>query len=190
MTSTDTKTSKKYAVYKIMTTTQQPIIIYLSGSPEISSVAGFAQYMKKKGVTDVFCFCDPEYDYKYILSADISYNKMSFSDGTSPPALVINSFNQKLDNLIVQNRNKTITGEHPSQSHSPIIINMHCQTGLGRAPTIITYLMISRCNIEKTTAVSNVRKLRRGALNRDQLDWIFSGNIKKTKKTHLVCIIM
>jgi protein-tyrosine phosphatase len=70
------------------------------------------------------------------------------------------------------------------------IINIHCQSGLGRAPTIIAYIMVSRCGFKRGDTIEHIRKRRKRSLNHRQIEWILSkkNKIKKSKKN--CCSVM
>lgn len=171
-----TKSEKKdCTTYELITTVQQKIIVHLSGSPTSLCVEEYSRFMKRIGVTDVFCFCNPSYDPNKIEANGIRFHNLSYPDGSFPPSYIIDLFNQKITYAIAQNIQKN------PKENIPLIINMHCESGLGRSPTIIAYLMISRCDIARLTAIEQIRKLRKNSFNRNQLKWILHANIKKIK---------
>ncbi|VBB18692.1 hypothetical protein YASMINEVIRUS_1223 [Yasminevirus sp. GU-2018] len=185
---------KDCTTYELTTTGHQKLIVHLSGSPTASCVEEFSRFMKEKGVTDVFCFCDPVYDPSKFNADNIRFHKLSFPDGTAPTNEVVDAFNDEFDSILdslsaknTSDRSSNKTAD--SKDVTPVVINVHCQSGLGRAPTIVAYLMISRCGIDRTTAIERVRKLRKGSLNHTQLDWLLYGKFKKIKKQQSGCII-
>jgi protein-tyrosine phosphatase len=190
---------KNYAVFFLITDkTNQEIIVHLSGSPKSSSIEEYTRFMKDNAISDIFCFCEPEYDPVCFSNIEINYHRLNFPDGTAPSSDILKEFDKKLDAIIEKNKLERGTHEvkkinQTSETDNyindeikppywPVIINMHCHTGLGRSPTMLAYLMISRCGYEKIESVDTIRKYRRGAINAVQLNWITTAKIKNKDK--------
>src|SRR5690606_28525704 len=97
------------------------------------------------------------------------------SDGMYPNIHTLNEFNNIIDNII---RVKSVCSNY-SDNYSGnsciknnIVINMQCRSGLGRAPTMLAYLMMTRCGYNNNDTVATIRKKRAGAFNTKQLVWI------------------
>jgi protein tyrosine phosphatase type 4A len=165
---------------------QQKIRVLLTGSPTNTNIDEFARFMNKNDVTDVFCFCEPEYDPTIFANYNLSYHKLSFMDGISPPIDIINIFDETVNKIIAEYI------MYGGSEHDCIMFNMHCHSGLGRSPTVLAYMMISRCDTTRIGAVGYIRQFRRGALNKVQLTWILTSDIKKIrlKKTKNNCDIL
>lgn len=144
--------------YSFKTKSKCIFIIYLSCMPKSSSIDQFSQFMKERGVTDIFCFCAPEYDPLIFSKYNLKFHNLEFPDGSTPTTNLLNRFDQIINQI--QARTKQI------------IINVHCRTGMGRAPTLIAYLMISRGGKNPYDSIDIIRKQRRGCFNGKQLDWI------------------
>lgn len=167
--------------FNVITTNGTKIVIYLTCSPKPSSIEKFSQFMKDKGVTDVFCFCNYEYDEKKISDCGIEFHHLFIEDGMHPDLTITKNFDMIVDEII---KNK-ITIDNS------IIINMQCQSGLGRAPTMIAYLTISRCGYRNSHSISMIRSKRRGAINLKQVKWILDSKFKKISiKENFKCYIL
>lgn len=196
---------KDYVKFRLMTKTEKDVIVYLTGSPKSSSIEEYSRFMKDNGITDIFCFCKPDYDTSIFSKLNIKYHNLEFQDGTAPTTEILDKFDLTFDLILKENAAKIenqklaqkmtqmnddikLSNEH--EINAPIIINMHCYTGLGRAPTMLAYLMISRCGYGRNKSVKVIRKRRKGTINTKQLDWIFSANIKKRHSKKYFCVIL
>lgn len=164
--------------YNFKSKSKYDFIIYLTSTPKSSSIEYFSQFMKDHSVTDIFCFCTPEYDPTLFSKYNLNFHNLEFPDGSTPTPDLLDRFNQIIDQMMKNNPTKKIT------------INVHCYTGMGRAPTFIAYLMISRCGIEPHISIDNIRKKRRGCFNAKQLDWITNTNIKKRTTNSNSCVLL
>lgn len=169
-----------YTILNLKTTKGQKIVVYLSGSPSPSSIEDFSRFMKEKRVTDVFCFCAPCYDIRPLIEENIIFHDMAFQDGHEPNKDIIIKFDEVFDQILEKASN---------DKDGTISVNMHCYSGLGRAPTMIAYLMMSRCGYNGIDCVDTIREQRKGSLNNKQLNWILKTKTKKQKK-NMGCIIM
>jgi protein tyrosine phosphatase type IVA len=149
-------------------TSKYNFIIYLSSMPTSSSIEQFSQFMKEHGADDIFCFCVPEYDPSIFSKFKLNFHNLELPDGSTPTINLLKRFDQIIDQRIKQTSTKQI------------IINVHCRTGMGRAPTFIAYLMITRGGIDPFNSIDIIRKQRRGCFNSKQLNWI-TNEIKKKK---------
>ncbi len=123
----------------------------------------YNDFMKQNKITDLFCFSDLSYDITK-LDPSVTHHLLPFHDGSNPPNDVLKKFDKEIDRLLNNNS-------------KPIIecnIMLHCIAGLGRAPIVLAYLMVSRFNFEKEEAVSIIRFRRRGSINSAQLKWLLS----------------
>lgn len=154
------------------------IVVHLSDSPKPSSIENFSRFMRANAVTDVFCFCNHDYDVVTFLNNGIEFHDLTFRDGMYPDDHTLKKFDEIMDVLL----KKSNAGE--------IIINMQCQSGLGRAPTVLAYLMITRCGYNGIHSINEIRKKRRGSFNHRQLNWILGSKFKLRNKTEHKCCIM
>ena len=152
------------------------MIVNISSAPSVSSIDSFARSMKDKGVTDIFCFCKLAYDSKVMEKYQIDFHYLEFEDGKYPDDQMIQRFNTLIDQI----------SQRAEKNNSIPNINMHCHAGMGRAPTFLAYLMISRYGWGNVDTIDWIRKWRRGSFNKTQLNWII--DLKPPVKKQ--CLIM
>lgn len=153
------------------------IIVHISGAPTISSIDNFSRLMKDNGVTDVFCFCKLSYDPKTLEKNQINFHHLEFEDGRAPDCMTTKKFDTLIDKII----------ENAKCNNQLANINMHCHAGMGRAPTILAYLMITKFHWDNIESIDHIRKFRRGSFNRVQLNWVADF---KPPSTKIKCVIM
>jgi hypothetical protein len=88
------------STFDITTSDGMKITIHLSDSPKSSTIDEFSRFMKDKGVTDVFCFCKPDYDPIFITNYGLNYHDLNFADGSTPSCVLLAQFDAKLDHLM------------------------------------------------------------------------------------------
>jgi len=162
--------------FEFITTKNQHIRVYISGFPESSSIDDFTRFMKDKDIDNIFCFCEPcDILKKRLESEKKSYYHISYDDGNAPSSDILNQFDKIIDRIL---KNKT-----------HIVINMHCYSGLGRAPTMLAYLMITRCGLSEHNSIKLIRSKISGAINAKQVSWIIM-DAKSNKSNKSTCIVM
>jgi protein tyrosine phosphatase type 4A len=167
-----TKTYHFRSSFYLKTPNNKKITVHITGSPESTSIEEFSRLMKDKAITDIFCFCEPKYNQELLKKQKINCHNLIFQDGQIPPAEILILFDKILNNLLRNNE---------------IIINMHCVAGLGRAPTMLGYLMIRHCGLNELDTVKQIRQKIKGAINSKQLEWLQRENFNKN---NLTCNIM
>jgi protein-tyrosine phosphatase len=170
------------------TTSGTNIIVLLSGSPKPSSIENFSRFMKDKGVTDILCFFDHDYDANVFSKDNINFHDLAFRDGMSPESTLIKKFDQVIDKIMEKTNSFS-----ESKSNGIMSINMQCQSGLGRAPTMLAYLLITRCGYGSGECVKFIRYRRPGVFNTKQLKWVMTTKFKKIKsnsENKTKCIIL
>jgi protein-tyrosine phosphatase len=145
--------------------------IYLSKKPKSSSIEEFSRFMKDKGVTDIFCFCELDYDTSIYDNYNLRFHHLEIEDGKIPNKELLEKFNKIIKSII--------------ENSESLNINLHCQSGMGRAPTILAYLVINYCNVDNITCIEYIRRKRKGSFNQTQLEWILTIKNKKS-----CCLIM
>lgn len=190
-----TKTVKQdCTTFQFTSKTKQQIVVHLTGSPKSASIGEFSRFMKDKAVTDVFCFCEPEYDRSVFQDDGFNYHNLEFPDGSTPEQDLLDTFDQIFDQIVEHSIGKTTSNiQQKNKSEKgvqhDIVINMHCQSGMGRAPTMLAYLMITRCGFENIDTIDHIRKHRKGTFNKKQIDWIINTKLKISSKK-ASCILM
>jgi len=149
------------------------ISVYLSSAPKYSSIDEYFCFMKKMKVTHIFCFCSFNYDCDVYSRYGLILHHLEFKDGTVPNRQLLDKFDYQIDSIL---------SDRSIQS-----IGMYCQSGLGRAPTILAYLMITRFSADRMRCVETIRTHRKGSFNSKQLLWILD-DIKDSNKK-LCCIL-
>lgn len=115
----------------------------------------YLRELKKSGVTDIVRVCEPTYSTEEVEKAGISMHELAFDDGQSPPSAIIDQW------LGIVKAMKAKGG----------CIAIHCVAGLGRAPVMVAIALIEH-GMPSLEAVEYIRKERRGAINRKQLDFL------------------
>jgi protein tyrosine phosphatase type IVA len=95
--------------------------------------------------------------------------QIPFEDGTAPPKDVMSKWRAVVKQVCDGNGRVAI----------------HCVAGLGRAPVLVAIALIDK-GLDSAAAVDLIRKERRGAINRKQLDFLRSYKPPSPK----VCSIM
>ena len=173
--------TSNYTTFHLTSKINKSMKVYLSGSPLTSSIEEYTRFMKARGVTDILCFCKLAFDTSIIVKDGINIHQLEFEDGKYPDPNIIDKFNIIINDIIQK---------------SPLpIINMYCQAGMGRAPTMLAYLMISRFGWNNYQCLEYIRKCRKGCFNKTQLNWIIDSKIKtisfsKSPKDNKKCSIM
>lgn len=73
---------KTYSKFVFTMNNNEEITIYLTNAPLDAYLNEYQKYMKKKNVTDIFCFCYNRTMYDETKITDINYHNLSFPDGT------------------------------------------------------------------------------------------------------------
>ena len=89
----------------------------------------------------------------------------SFPDGKAPSDDIIS---QWLEIVQLENR----------RGHRPVAV--HCVAGLGRAPVLVAIALIELSNLDPLKAIQLIRKVRRGAINQKQYQYLKT-YVKKSK---------
>ncbi len=153
-----------YTSFHLTSKINKSMKVYLSGSPNMSSIEEYSRYMKDSDVTDIFCFCKLAFDPTILQKKGINFHLLEYEDGQYPDENILRKFNIIINDII---KKKPLP-----------VINMYCQAGMGRAPTILAYLMISRYSWNNYECLEYIRKCRKGCFNKTQLNWIIDTKIK------------
>lgn len=152
------------------------ISIFITDTPKDSSIEKFTQFMNERGITDIFCFSEVLYDVEKINSNNtsnrnkINFHHLEMTDGSYPDDSLLNKFNKVIDDIIT----KTI-----NNNFKRINLLFHCRGGLGRAPVMLAYMMITRLEMNSYDCVESIRKKRKGSINTKQLKWLLNTKFKK-----------
>lgn len=120
------------------------------------------------------------YDTTEMDARGIDCHAFPYADGSPPPEDVIAQWLTLCENNLRENKKLEKSHEQPST------IAIHCVAGLGRAPVLVAIALIER-GMDYLGAVETIRKSRRGALNRPQVDFLKSYE-KKARKSSCACM--
>jgi protein tyrosine phosphatase type 4A len=115
----------------------------------------YLRELKKAGVTAIVRVCEETYDAAEVEKAGISIHEIPFEDGTAPPKEVMSKWRSVVKQVCDGDGRVAI----------------HCVAGLGRAPVLVAIALIDK-GLDSAAAVDLIRKERRGAINRKQLDFL------------------
>lgn len=155
--------------------------VFICSSPNRTNLSDYIAYMEENDITDIINFSNTESDAAYSKEdaehTNVNFHFLEMSDGSHPSPEIMEVFDEIIDSLITDN-------DEPK-------IMMHCQAGLGRAPVMLGYLMISRFGYrsksERLQVIEVIRDGRRNALNTRQLSWITTGKIRNRSTSCVIC---
>ncbi|EFC37827.1 predicted protein [Naegleria gruberi] len=148
----------------------------ISDAPSDTNIHLYVKEFKQNNVTHCVRVCQATYDKEVVERAGIKFFDWAFDDGSSPPKHVIQDWLDLVD--------KVFPPKEGDSDDLPCIA-VHCVAGLGRAPILVALALIKRCNMTGLEAVQFLRKKRRGAINKNQLDFI--DKFYKQKKSCIIC---
>jgi len=142
------------------------ITIVVSSTPAESTVKFFIDEIKKYHITDIVHVCEKSYDDHIFKDMGVVVHDMSFPDGTSAPHDIIKSWLQLC---------KTSS-----------CVAIHCVAGLGRAPMMVTILLIE-LGMSPLDAIEHVRNQIRGSLNTKQINFLIDYKRQNNKNKCIIC---
>jgi protein tyrosine phosphatase type 4A len=147
-------------------------LFLVSNSPIDNDINEFLAILHKNNINTVVRLCDKIYNENKMLNKDINFYDMYIEDGLIPN-----------DDLIIQFLD--ICSKHKN-------IALHCKSGLGRAPTMISLALIIKENSDPMESVTLIRNKIKGAFNSKQLNFVINEIPKKKKlyKSDKNCQIM
>lgn len=128
-------------------------------APRGPNISEYIREMKKRQVTDIVRVCE-EITYKAedMEKAQITVHDMSFRDGTTPQADILQKW-------------LTLCREKFVKNKASGTIAVHCVAGLGRAPLMVAIALIESGR-DYTKVVELIRNRRSGCINRRQLEFL------------------
>ena len=161
-----------YFDFDIQIYTFDSIKVYISPSPTIQSIDFFIDYLHKEGIDHVTDLCNSKENEicTKLKSVDtIKFRRLKIDDGSHPSEKQLHKLDKNLDKLDFGAK-----------------ILLYCRAGLGRAPTVLAYIMISRFNYDYVDAIQEIRSKKKGSLNMIQIKWI----IDQQKKNKNKCTVL
>jgi len=153
--------------FRLSTVNYKSLKFVIMDRPTNDNLPSYLLNLKRAGVTALVrvdgtkkneaCVCEPTYDTDLLIKAGISVHELPFEDGQSPPKDVISKWRA------VVKTNEASGG----------CVAIHCVAGLGRAPVMVAIALINK-GLDFTAAAELIRKERKGALNKKQLDFLRS----------------
>eukprot|EP01086_Lenisia_limosa_P005807 TRINITY_DN2337_c0_g1_i1.p2 TRINITY_DN2337_c0_g1~~TRINITY_DN2337_c0_g1_i1.p2 ORF type:complete len:165 (-),score=25.75 TRINITY_DN2337_c0_g1_i1:177-671(-) len=148
----------------------------ITDQPTNETLPLFIKNLKDNNVKLLVRVCEPGYSREEVLKNDIEVVDIPFADGEPPPADVITSW--------LENIGKVFADGNPDEG----AVAVHCVAGLGRAPVMVCIALVEH-GLEALDAVEFVRKKRRGALNKRQLNYLEHYE-RRNKVKSGCCIVM
>lgn len=169
----------------LITIPNSPMRFLIMDTPRANNLHLYIKECKKHNVTAVTRVCEEKlYEPTELLNAGIQLHELPYPDGHSPPEDVLDRWLDIVHQVFYESDHTTAaatTTGGSSTDQSPCIA-VHCVAGLGRAPVLVAIAMIEFGNMDPVEAVVKIRKVRRGAINDKQLNWLES--YKKRYKKH------
>ncbi|CAH2008666.1 unnamed protein product [Acanthoscelides obtectus] len=142
--------------------------------PTDHTMEPYINELKRYATKVVIRVCDPTYDVQPLKKAGIKVFDLSIPDGAFPPERVLEVFFE-----IVRKQNA---------SNPDSCVAVHCVSGLGRAPVLISAALIE-LGIAYEDAVAMIRRKRRGAINAKQLDFLSKYKPRHRLRRRRPCVI-
>lgn len=133
--------------------------LILEAPPKEGPMNSYIQILKAKKVSILVRACTQTYATKPFEDANIRLKELAFEDGKGPPPQKVTDWN-------------TFISEIPKGNTLPITIGVHCVAGLGRAPLLVAIAMLET-GTPAQDVIDQIRKVRAGAFNQVQLDYIY-----------------
>mmetsp|Transcript_25268 Transcript_25268/g.28020 ORF Transcript_25268/g.28020 Transcript_25268/m.28020 type:complete len:173 (+) Transcript_25268:167-685(+) len=143
-------------------------------APTDGNIQAYIQVLSKRKVAAVVLACEPSYNTIPLTDAGIHVEDLPFADGGVPPAATVSRWLALVADIV---------GKDNKDEKA---IAVHCVAGLGRAPVLVAIALLEY-GMDAPDAVAFIRKRRRGAINRVQLEYL---NAYKSKKPAGCCVLM
>eukprot|EP00123_Amoebidium_parasiticum_P005790 comp16897_c0_seq1/m.15418 comp16897_c0_seq1/g.15418 ORF comp16897_c0_seq1/g.15418 comp16897_c0_seq1/m.15418 type:complete len:226 (-) comp16897_c0_seq1:722-1399(-) len=145
------------------------IRILITDSPKDFNLPYYLATYERYGVTDVVRTCDAEYQTGPLTEAGIKFWDWRFEDGDVASNDIIDDWLDLVNEVYM----KPKQGEDKQR-----MIAVHCAAGLGRAPFLVALALI-QAGMDNYDCVKYIREVRRGAINKRQLDYILKFKPRK-----------
>ncbi|RUS29539.1 protein-tyrosine phosphatase-like protein [Jimgerdemannia flammicorona] len=147
--------------------------------PTNETLSSYLPTLASNNVTDIVRICDADhtYDTEPLRNLGIRvHDHIKFEDGGVPSEEVVESWLELTNNIFDDQNQNQNNGEV-----KPRAIGVHCVSGIGRAPVLVTVSLIED-GMDQLDAIDYVRGHRRGALNRKQVQFLDAYKRSKRRK--------
>ncbi|KAI9023158.1 protein-tyrosine phosphatase-like protein, partial [Hyaloraphidium curvatum] len=141
-----------------------PIKFLVLDCPSDALMPEYVAILKENGIQDVVRICEEKAYNKQLMEKEgiKVWDTMKFEDGGVPSDQVVADWHALVDRISAM--------PNPPQ-HG---VATHCVSGIGRAPLFVAMSLID-AGLDPLDAIDVVRKRRRGAFNKRQVDWLLDG---------------
>lgn len=129
----------------------------ITHNPSEASIENFLEILKLHEADTVVRVCKSTYDKEKLTAKGIQVMDWEFDDGSAPPKIVVKDWLNLLKVHLKESPNTCVA--------------VHCVAGLGRAPVLVAVALMEG-GMKYEDAVEFIRKKRRGAINRNQLQYL------------------
>mmetsp|Transcript_15796 Transcript_15796/g.17830 ORF Transcript_15796/g.17830 Transcript_15796/m.17830 type:complete len:212 (-) Transcript_15796:63-698(-) len=157
-----------------------PLRIVITDSPSDFTIEQHLSELMKFNVKHVCRACEPSYSTSALTQAGIKVHDFAFPDGDPPSDIIISQWLDTIEECFISGPNILKATDR---------ISVHCVAGLGRAPVLVAVALVEFCNMEPLEAVEFIRKHRRGAINKKQLNWLEDYVPRRAKHKCANCLI-
>ncbi|KAJ1555426.1 Protein tyrosine phosphatase prl-1 [Cladochytrium tenue] len=151
-----------------------PVRLLVTDCPSDATLLDdYLPLLRSHRVSVLVRLCDPTaYNPAPLLAVGVRVvDSLSFEDGTVPPDAVVSGFRDLLDEVSAATAAAAATAAGDATGDDPrATVALHCVSGIGRAPVLAVVALVD-AGLDALDAVELVRSVRRGALNRRQLEW-------------------
>jgi protein tyrosine phosphatase type 4A len=142
-------------------------------APTDTNISSYIKELQALEVHTIMRVCEPTYSKDRCVQSGIEVEDYPFDDGAAPPPEIINTWLNIVD--VQRAKGKGIA--------------VHCVAGLGRAPVLVVIALVEFAGMEPTEAIQFVRKERKGAINRRQLEYLTSYKRVRKGNSGCACVI-
>jgi len=142
-------------------------------APTDDNLRTYIEGLKDKKVRCVVRTCEPTYSEEPLIAERINVRDLPFPDGHPPSDDIIS---QWLD----------VVNDESCRGGRPVAV--HCVAGLGRAPVLVAIALMEIGDIKPLDAIHLIRKIRRGAINQKQYQYLKT-YVRKSKHNCCNCTI-
>jgi protein tyrosine phosphatase type 4A len=160
-------------------------------APRQSNLHLYIRECRRNRVTDVVRVCEPTYNGGELSTAGMRLHEMAYDDGRVPPPEVLDRWLALVEERFCSSSYApsspppaTAGGDpsFPSPGDANGTIAVHCVAGLGRAPVLVAIALMEFENMDAIDAVTMIRRMRRGAINENQLQYLEGYRRRRRKK--------